>query len=157
MIRIDLLDAFSDAFSGSGCGLIVPMQSGVIWSNQTGGTCCSHPELEGIFIPLPWELTTGLLDDFDSSEIRGAFPHDRIAHFLKEEGLVPYLVPVHSWADVPKTTRYYGESPDLIAVADEAWAPVRVGHVPNEDGMYQVSMLENLVGQVAILTWTNSD
>jgi hypothetical protein len=35
-----------------GLGLILEFPSGVIYSNQTGGTSCLHPELEGVFIPL---------------------------------------------------------------------------------------------------------
>lgn len=35
-----------------GTGLIVKFATGVIYSNQTGGTSCMQPQLEGVFIPL---------------------------------------------------------------------------------------------------------
>ena len=35
-----------------GLGLIVEWPSGVIFSNQTGGTSCLQPEIEGVFVPL---------------------------------------------------------------------------------------------------------
>ncbi|SHG49823.1 hypothetical protein SAMN05443144_13038 [Fodinibius roseus] len=35
-----------------GTGLILPHKSGIIYTNQTGGRGCSHPELEGYYIPL---------------------------------------------------------------------------------------------------------
>jgi hypothetical protein len=34
-------------------GVIVPCESGVKFTNQTGGTMCAHPVIEGVFIPLP--------------------------------------------------------------------------------------------------------
>jgi len=36
----------------AGMGLIIEYPSGVICSNQTGGTACLHPEVEGVFVPL---------------------------------------------------------------------------------------------------------
>jgi len=35
-----------------GAALIVPCKSGVIYTNQTNGTACNHPECEGIIIPI---------------------------------------------------------------------------------------------------------
>lgn len=35
-----------------GFGAIVSFPSGVLYSNQTGGNMCMHPEIEGIYIPL---------------------------------------------------------------------------------------------------------
>jgi hypothetical protein len=35
-----------------GLGLIVECPTGIIYSNQTGGTSCLHPEVEGVFVPL---------------------------------------------------------------------------------------------------------
>lgn len=138
MIHIDLTDAFVD----NGCGLIVPMETDVVWGNQTGGVCCDYPELEGIFIPLHFKLTTGLLDDMSWHKVlRKDFPSGRIADFLTEENLYTWLRPPAGWGDVPGDL-YVGE----------AWVPVRItNHMPT------FSMLESLVGQVAILTWTNSD
>lgn len=33
-------------------GAIIEYPSNIVWSNQTGGTCCSHPKVEGIYIPI---------------------------------------------------------------------------------------------------------
>lgn len=35
-----------------GAGLIIPAPTGIVWSNQTGGMACHHPELEGYFLPV---------------------------------------------------------------------------------------------------------
>lgn len=40
-----------------GLGLILEWPSGVVISNQTGGTSCLSPELEGVFIPLRNDCT----------------------------------------------------------------------------------------------------
>jgi hypothetical protein len=35
-----------------GLGLIIEYPSGIFFSNQTGGTACLHPSIEGIYIPI---------------------------------------------------------------------------------------------------------
>lgn len=42
--RIELWDSV-------GFGLILQYPTGVMVTNQTGGYCCLHPEIEGIYIP----------------------------------------------------------------------------------------------------------
>lgn len=44
-ISINLLDAV-------GLGLIIECPTGIIYSNQVGGTSCLHPTLEGVYVPL---------------------------------------------------------------------------------------------------------
>lgn len=45
MPKIDLSDTV-------GLGLIISLNSGIIYSNQTGGTASLHSEKEGVYIPL---------------------------------------------------------------------------------------------------------
>ena len=40
-----------------GLGLILEWPSGVMITNQTGGTSCLAPEIEGVFIPLRNDCT----------------------------------------------------------------------------------------------------
>ena len=35
-----------------GTGLIIERECGIWYSNQTEGTCCSHPRIEGVYIPV---------------------------------------------------------------------------------------------------------
>lgn len=35
-----------------GTGIIIAFPTGIIVSNQTGGTACLHPKIEGIYLPL---------------------------------------------------------------------------------------------------------
>ena len=44
-------------FEHVGLGVIVSWPSGVVFTNQTGGTSCLAPEMEGIFIPLRNDCT----------------------------------------------------------------------------------------------------
>lgn len=37
----------------TGLGLVIACPSGVVYTNQVGGYACQHPELEGVFVPLP--------------------------------------------------------------------------------------------------------
>ena len=39
-------------YDSVGTGLIINYKSGIIFSNQTGGSTCNHPRTEGVFIPL---------------------------------------------------------------------------------------------------------
>lgn len=41
-------------------GLIVPSVSGVVFSNQTDGAACRHPELPGVYIPLSPDIYVDL-------------------------------------------------------------------------------------------------
>jgi len=41
-----------DLFYSRCLGLILPLATGVSFSNQVGGHACNHPEAEGLFIPL---------------------------------------------------------------------------------------------------------
>jgi hypothetical protein len=40
-----------------GLGIILSWPTGIIYTNQTGGTSCFHPEMEGAFVPLRNDCT----------------------------------------------------------------------------------------------------
>jgi hypothetical protein len=45
--------------------IIIKIPSGIYYSNQTGGICCHHPEIEGVLIPLPSDIEfDAILSDF---------------------------------------------------------------------------------------------
>lgn len=46
-----------DLWESVGLGLIIAYPSGVQYSNQTGGTSCLHPSLEGVYVPLRNDTT----------------------------------------------------------------------------------------------------
>lgn len=49
-------------FGGDYCWLIIPGPTGFVWSNQTDGVCCSHPEAEGLLVRLDGTCD-GFLED----------------------------------------------------------------------------------------------
>jgi len=55
-----------------GVGLIIRCASGVSYENQTCGTCCWHPQVEGIFVPLGFEWGDALSDVFNDSKYNGS-------------------------------------------------------------------------------------
>ncbi len=75
MPEIDLSDTV-------GLGLIISLDSGVVYSNQTGGTSCLHPELQGVYISMRNDYTeehkkflspeVELSDFFEGVKHRGA-------------------------------------------------------------------------------------
>ena len=64
-------------------GLIIPEKTGIIYSNQTGGVTCNHPEIEGYYIPLMtgWKPESDPLYNFISTGTLCAF-FGLLAHSL---------------------------------------------------------------------------
>jgi hypothetical protein len=65
---------FIELWNFKGLGLIIEHPTGVIYTNQTGGHSCKHPELEGAFYPLfdrPGSQQTELDHIFLSEKWRG--------------------------------------------------------------------------------------
>ncbi|MDC3957625.1 hypothetical protein KEG38_27450 [Polyangium jinanense] len=56
----------------AGLGVIIQHPSGVLYTNQTCGTCCDHPEVEGVFVPFDAEESWLRLNaHFEGSKYRG--------------------------------------------------------------------------------------
>ncbi|XXX73335.1 DUF6210 family protein [Sorangium sp. So ce134] len=57
---------------GIGLGAIVSFPTGVLYSNQTGGTSCNDPELEGAYVPLDEDAGEELYAYFAGPKHQGA-------------------------------------------------------------------------------------
>lgn len=117
---------------------IVPCASGVVWTNQCGGTYCAHPEVEGILIPLPldWLPETNFLENCWEDSPAGHC-RDCALEFLRDSS-------VHmAELDTEYTDRW-----------GEAWVPVRF---PECTDRAPHPVIELLAGKRAILTYCNSD
>ena len=139
-----------------GLGLIVEWPSGVVFSNQTGGTSCLQPEFEGVFVPIgnDCELAGGRLLSpeselaayFDGPKYRGtgatggldAGDADFIASIL-EKWRLSGLITV---------------DPSRLAESHEAWVHVIVrGDDPaNELSLFDLAPYPRR----GVLTWGNS-
>jgi hypothetical protein len=165
-----------------GLGLVVPYPSGILYTNQTGGTTCAQPVEEGVFVPLGSECRVAekLIDCFEN-QIRARLTSadadalDAILHTPDEPSVV--------------TPAFFLEV-DRARLDDsmEAWLYVTITACPDEhmiayaghaDGTF--SMVQTLSGRTwnpadqpelkhyvgypitgfgrrsAILTWPNSD
>lgn len=120
-------------------GVIIECPSNIVWSNQTGGTCCAHPEVEGIYVPLrigtPPE--TDILYDIGYME----YDPKLVTQWLADNALDHFFEARKSFSDKYKT---FGE----------AWVPVKIF------GKEKVRLdphLRPFAGMDAIITYTNSD
>lgn len=126
-------------------GAIVPAPTGVVWTNQTGGTSCQHPEVEGYYLPLP-----NLLGSSDEARLvnvgwgDGAYDTTLVQNFL----------------EVNELTGLFEPAPDTRFPLHEAWVPVRIktvlASIPTCASFVDV-LLQGHRGCEAILVYENSD
>lgn len=117
--------------------IIVESPTGVIYTNQCGGTMCSQPELEGFLVPLRY------FDESAVYQILGDFwftPDDPVWHRVIKKKL-PQLRPI---VEGDYSTRINGsmqldQKRAYTIEWGEAWVPVMSDYGPG------------------ILTWENSD
>jgi len=127
---IDLLDF-------GNLGLILKVPSGIFYTNQAGGYACEHPEIEGVFFPLPVKPGKAELSAL-TRHFEGTWNHitesdaDLVDRVLRKNG--------HEKIRVDRTK---------VDQSFEAWV-----HVQVEGG------LDDLIGFdtcEAVLIWPNSD
>jgi hypothetical protein len=142
--RIELWDMYGDFVA-----VIVPEKTGVIWSNQTAGIACQHPEMEGYLIPLPWQFMQGAekkgkdpIEDHGFGVRGDVYDPEKVQTFLDWSGLAVYFEPLTMDA-----AKAFGEP------FHEAWVPAMV---VRETGDLPVH-LEHLAGRAVVLTYNNSD
>ncbi len=117
--------------------LLLPWKSGVLYSTQTGGTSCFHPEMEGVIVPLSEQYSEPLATLLDA--------HEYCCSFLTEED-ADIFDRIFTTCTLPlKTNRA------KLAEGEEAWLPVLIAEhakdlVPHE-----------FYGKEARLIWNNCD
>lgn len=138
------------AMGREAAGIIVPAPTGVIYSNQVGGTRCAHPELEGFFIPWPlrrFEKWAHPLHDFYGCDDGVDVPAEEC------------ILWVRAWLNEVRidhrveclTAEEYVSFGQILA---EAWAPVRIAA---SSRWRCAPWQEALAGRIVIYTWQNSD
>jgi hypothetical protein len=127
-------------------GLLFKGETDVTYSNQVGGTCCSHPIVEGFFVLLggmgPEESEDPFFDHGPTTY--RAEHKERVTALLAALGLDQAL-----------------EAPEVHEVQEEWWGEVCEAWIPikvKEDATgFNADPVENLKGRVGILTYPNSD
>lgn len=133
-----------------GLGLILPHQSGIIYTNQTGGRGCSHPVLEGYYIPLVDEqvdLQKILFEYFSGSKWNRWCT--RSVGIDKETAA--YINTV-----LKKSALTQGLQVDTKSLEEshEAWIKVIIDKKKLSS---YLPVIENIEKSWGILTWKNSD
>ncbi|CAN5720749.1 hypothetical protein BH11VER1_BH11VER1_20970 [soil metagenome] len=127
-----------------GTGLIVPRDTGVIYTNQTDGTACDHPTLEGAFIPLSNDYNHERFEDSLESKLCALYPEGWGAPSIETCDLIDQLLAgFHASAGI-RVDR------DRMSESREAWMWVILDENEKHD-------FEGFGRSSAILTWPNSD
>lgn len=135
-------------------GVVRPCESGVVFSNQAGGTACAQPEIEGIFLPLPlWAFKK----DQDTLEDHwGDTKHEprvqALQNFLIGQ---PDLI---SWFRTPTVLELeVARQVGLVSWWGEAWVPLIILPSVSESFADVRDLLEPFIGELVFLTNPNSD
>lgn len=123
-----------------GAALIVQIQTGVVYTNQTGGTACLQPTAEGALLPIN--------NEFDYSDPDDSIEH-KLGQLLEECGRL--TVEEADQLDAllaryPQTDKIRADR-DKLKESHEAWI-----HVIVDNSLWNAQGETN-----AILTWPNSD
>ena len=133
---------------GDICGVIIPQDSGIVFCNCVGGSACEYPNLEGVFVPLPFSsfelgnLADACIVDEDEEEAEDGKVDLLIEDFLRDNGLDQYF---KSYTEI----EYYNERIFLA----EAWVPVLIRNLEDLKDDKIKPILKDLVGKLVILTW----
>ncbi|OUS29458.1 hypothetical protein A9Q99_10215 [Gammaproteobacteria bacterium 45_16_T64] len=145
-----------DLYDSVGLGLIICFESGVVFSNQTGGGSCLHPEIEGVYVPLRNDYTEeektfmspelDLAEHFEGSKWQGAGAtngidpedSDTIQSILNNAGLESIEI-----------------DRNKLHLSHEAWIYVKI----NGDESKEFPVFEGFSPYPipGVLTWSNSD
>lgn len=125
--------------------LIIPCQTGIVWSNQVGGTACGHPEMEGILLPLSGHHE--VVDRLPS----GRLIMENQCHEVYDAGVVSALLSSMRLDDLLEPLPVDKQTGEFAKMS-EAWVPVRI----RDEKFYDVHLVP-FVGRVCILTYPNSD
>jgi hypothetical protein len=144
-------------WEGVGLGVIIEYPSGVLYSNQTGGTACRQPSVEGVFVPLRNDITDGVLLS-PERELRHYFADGKYGGDGKYAGTgavggidtddVQFINTV-----LTKCALSEALSVDVsrLSESEEAWIPVVIA---KDEGVFSGF---GPYPKRGILTWPNSD
>lgn len=133
-------------------GMIVPMPTGITWSNQTGGVSCSHPSIEGLFVPLENYRTPSRAQD-PFYDRWGQKPEDALPLIRRLLEASKYLQEIFE----SPTLEELQQMRELTLGAQEAWIPLKVKTGPRGIRSPIPPHVQPFMGRVVILTYPNSD
>jgi hypothetical protein len=135
-------------FYTAGVSLIIPCHSGVLYSNQTGGHGCLHPEVEGVCVPLFPEgarLEEKLGDFFTGPKWQG----------WCSEGIDSETADyIDTALEESDRTKEMTVNRTRLNDSHEAWIHL---NIPDSKTAHELSIFRGFNQRNAILTWSNSD
>jgi hypothetical protein len=142
-----------------GLGLIVEHPSGIIYSNQTGGTSCFHPEVEGVFVPLRNEMDhegprlispeNDLFAYFEGPKHGGAGATSGLDS--DDADFIDDLLRKHSLGDIVAVDR------ERLRESHESWVHVTVKQEEKSDHGIKIFRGLGPYPRPGVLTWSNTD
>jgi hypothetical protein len=142
-----------DQGEGDWLGIIIPLKSGVVLTNQVGGTACFHPSVEGIYLPLP--PTYEQKDDPLYERTFEVYVPEMVQIFLDKQEMNHQFMPLDK-----VDAKQFSSSGTQLA---EAWVPVRIRSFENDKARFASAasssheMLRPFEGCTAIIVYGNSD
>lgn len=129
-----------DLYEHEGLGLIIACPSGVNYTNQVAGYACLHPELEGVYVPLPASVCEKLDSHFTGPKWSGH------CYEAIDEETADFVDAILAELDLGFCLCV---DRDRFAESWEAWIQVKIS-------MNSVLWL-GLDEGTGVLTWENSD
>lgn len=113
-------------YNTSGIGVIINFPSGVIYSNQAGGTSCLQPEAEGVYVPLFNQVNDQekKLYDYFTDPKRMWFGSAKISE--DDADFIDKILGESVFTSFIKVDR------DRLDDSHEAWVHVAIGTQPQE-------------------------
>jgi len=131
----------------AGLGIIIQHPSGVLYTNQTCGTCCDHPEVEGVFVPFDAEESwLRLSAHFEGPKYRGS---GAMRGIDEDDATFIELVLREGRMGVPLVV-----DRSHLEASHEAWVHVLI---KGETGSCPLASGFGPYPRRAVLTWPNSD
>lgn len=146
-------------YDAVGTGLVLTCQSGILVSNQTGGTSCLQPKVEGVYIPLR--------NDYGLKDLRFSSPELELsAYFVGPKHLGAGATSGLDSKDADFIDEVLSRSGlegaisvdrEQLGSSHEAWVHVII--TANESADEDLAMFAGFgpYPRHGILTWANSD
>ena len=138
-----------ELWEGIGLGAIVSFPTGIIYSNQTGGTSCLHPELEGAYVPLDEDAGQRLYDYFGGSKHRGTGAIGGLD--AEDAAFIEMLLAQRNLSSFVALDR------SRLRESHEAWVWAAITGDGGDDGQVRVFSALGPYPRAAVLTWNNTD
>jgi len=142
-----------------GLGLIIEYPSGIAYSNQTGGTSCSHPKVEGLLVPLR--------NDTEYETRRLLSPENELYDYFKGPkycgtgaigGLdVEDVSFIESVLEKYRLSSCISIDRSRLADSHEAWVYVNVEREERSEDHLKIFAGLGPYPRSGVLTWTNTD